>query len=647
MPPIFGRAARLTSIAMSAACFAGCTATLSDGARPGISASLAVLSRSTSPQATSTPSTEIQPERAQGYRYIAAPIRMAADGQNARQIELSFNRAPVAEVALQLLGEAYGGTVSVSPEIAGTVTLETGRAVPVSDLPSILANALALQDIAVQEVAPRTFQIVPQSQSNVAAPRPRLVSQGTPAPNEVTIYPLRHRSANELTQALQPFTRNGAQIITLDQPPTVLISGSPSQRHAVAEMIDLFDVDWLAGTSISLIPLQRTNADAIAAELSRLVADHRQAGSLDIIALPRLNAIVAFARDATDLQLVEDWVVRLDVQPANARTFSVHSLTNSEASEVADHLNSLFGPGEGISQGLAAEVRADESSNRVLVAAAPELQEQISALIEELDQAPDQVLIEAMIVEVVLTDDLAYGVQWFLDTRDGGTATSTANRTGGVSPTFPGFSYTYSSDFVRAALNAISSLTQVETLSSPQIVVRNNASASVQVGDQVPIVTQTAVSVSDPDAPIVNSVQFRDTGVNLTVTARIDPDGLINLDVAQEVSSVAQTTTSGIDSPTIQQRRLESNVSIYDGESVVLGGLIRTQSNSSQSGIPGLQSLPGFGGLFSDTARGSRRTELLVFLTPRLIRSRQDAVNVTDELRSRMQSLRLSTTNAD
>ena len=167
----------------------------------------------------------------------------------------------------------------------------------------------------------------------------------------------------------------------------------------------------------------------------------------------------------------------------------------------------------------------------------------------------------------------------------------------------------------------------------------DNRPSLIQVGDQVPVITQSAVSIADPDAPIVNSVEFRDTGVVLNVTPRIRPDGSVLMEVQQEVSSVAETTTSGIDSPTIQQRRFETSVSVQDGETVALGGLIRTARSQTQSGVPVLQNVPLIGGLFRESGDTQRRTELVVFLTPRVIRSSDDARQATQALRRRLTAL--------
>jgi general secretion pathway protein D len=262
----------------------------------------------------------------------------------------------------------------------------------------------------------------------------------------------------------------------------------------------------------------------------------------------------------------------------------------------------------------------------------------IEATLKRLDITPLQVLIEVTIAEVSLTDDLRYGLQWFFESGSSAVTFSTLS-TGVVASAFPGFSYFFSGNDARVVLNLLTEITDVRVISSPQLMVLDNQTARLQVGDQVPIATQSAVSIGDPDAPIVNSIQFRDTGVILEVTPRVNASGLVVLDVFQEVSDVIATTTSDIDSPTIQQRSIESTVAVQSGDTVALGGLIRDRDEESVTGVPLLSSIPVLGNLFKTTQNQVRRVELLVLITPRVVRNRREALEVTEELRRRLSTL--------
>lgn len=310
------------------------------------------------------------------------------------------------------------------------------------------------------------------------------------------------------------------------------------------------------------------------------------------------------------------------------------------------------GPGQ-------ATITSDDTNNAVLVYGTPREYAVIEDALRQLDIAPVQVLIEAAITEVTLTHDLQYGVQWnFQSGRNTyGLAPNTgtvASPSSGIDPTtttlatavanaaqsLPGFNYLYSNHAsITATLNALSGLTTVNVLSAPKMLVLNNHTASLEVGDEVPVVTASAVSTVGSNAPLVNSVDYRDTGVILKVTPRVNSGGLVLLDIAQEVSDVTSTSTSSINSPTIEQRKFATSIAIQDGETIALGGMIKDTRNKGRSGIPILSSIPVLGALAGNQADSDQRTELLILLTPRVVRSAPDAQAVTDELRKKIQAL--------
>jgi general secretion pathway protein D len=287
---------------------------------------------------------------------------------------------------------------------------------------------------------------------------------------------------------------------------------------------------------------------------------------------------------------------------------------------------------------------ADEKNNTLVIFARPGDYRMIEKMLQKLDIAPQQVLIEATIAELTLNDDLQYGVQYFLKSGNKQFELSSA-KTGSLvaadlAGVFPGFNYVVANASQHAIINLLKSVTRVTVLSSPQLLVRNHQTAGLQVGAQVPIVTQSAQSVITANAPVINSIEYRNTGVILEVTPRINPDGMISLEVDQEVSDVAPTTSSTIDSPTINDRHLVSSIMVQDGETIALGGLIREDTNDSKNGIPVLSDIPVVGPLFRTTDRSRGRTELLVLLSPKILKDTNDARTMTEDLRNRIRGLR-------
>ncbi len=291
--------------------------------------------------------------------------------------------------------------------------------------------------------------------------------------------------------------------------------------------------------------------------------------------------------------------------------------------------------GESASLGDSISVVADATNNSLLILATPRDYAVLLDALEKLDIVPLQVLVEATIVEVRLEGDFEFGVQWTFD--QGSRSDTSLIGASELSPVVPGFNWTLlsSAGQVKAVLNTLASDSLVNVLSSPSVMVLDNQTARIQVGDQVPIAT-TQQSGTDTTSNLVNSIEYRDTGVLLTVTPRVNPGGLVIMDVEQEVSDVTETETSGLDSPTIQTRNVTSSVAVQSGQVVVLGGLIRDRSDESDSGIPGLYKLPVIGWLFGETSESTSRTELVVVIQPRVVANQQDADGVVDAFRSRL-----------
>lgn len=299
----------------------------------------------------------------------------------------------------------------------------------------------------------------------------------------------------------------------------------------------------------------------------------------------------------------------------------------------------------GTGGGAPPRVVAHTTSNSLVIYATPAEYRLIQAAIAKLDIVPQQVMIEATIAEVTLNDALRYGVQYFL--KGNGFANTRGASYGfdrsdqpGLQSLLPGFNAVLGSvTDPRVVISALDSITNVKVVSSPQVVVEDNQQALLKVGDQVPVITQQVVSTTTANAPLVNAIEFRDTGVILSVTPRVNADGTVSIDVVQEVSAVSRSADTGVLTPTISQRRIESAVSVRNGQTVALGGLISEDDQGSRSGIPLLSDVPVVGDLFAYNDRSRRRTELIVFITPRIIRDSNDARRVTEELMGRLQSL--------
>jgi general secretion pathway protein D len=294
---------------------------------------------------------------------------------------------------------------------------------------------------------------------------------------------------------------------------------------------------------------------------------------------------------------------------------------------------------------------ADTETNSLLILATAAEYEKIEGAIRRLDTVPRQVLIEATIAEVTLTGDLKYGLQWFFDNKVGAykgigslslTTDNTANDliNGAItSASAVGSPFTYaltdSGGFVRAFLNTLAADSLLNVISSPQLMVTDNQTAQIQVGDQVPVTTGT--TVVSGTAGTVSSFQYLQTGVVLQVTPRVNAGGLVNMELSQQVSNQVPNSTGPGGNPTISQRAIQSVVVVQSGETLVLGGLIRNTDSRGKSGVPGLYKMPIIGPLFGTTSTHKDRTELVVLITPRVVRDQREARRVTEEIRRKLE----------
>jgi general secretion pathway protein D len=280
----------------------------------------------------------------------------------------------------------------------------------------------------------------------------------------------------------------------------------------------------------------------------------------------------------------------------------------------------------------------------------------IEAALRHLDIVPLQVLIEASVVEVTLTDDLQYGVQWFFKNHFGG-----GHRGIGISGRAPvgrlreaadlggrignifggGFTYALlnSRGEISVILDALAAATKVNVLSSPSLMVLDNQTAAITVADEVPVRTTEVQQITAGDAPVVSGIEYKDAGVILEVTPRINIGGRITLELVQEVTDVVSLTAGVGQNPTFKKRNIQSTVTVQSGDTLTLGGLIQEDKDFSKRGIPLLSDLPLLGPLFSTTEKIMNRTELIVLLTPKAVRSQEESRTVTEEFRQRLKEL--------
>lgn len=624
-------------------------------------------------------------------KFVEVKKRNESVRASAEPATLNFNNTPIADAVKVVLGDLLGKNYVIDPQVQGTVTLNTVEPIAQENWLPTLELLLRMNDAAVvlqQDI----YRVIPRSQIDQELRIPQIGDSSVPFPagNTIRIVPIEHIAASEMAGVLEPFAPAG-NIVRVDTARNwLLLMGDTMELDSLTETIRIFDVDWLKGLSFGLFTPDFVQADVLADELSGIFGGNSEgplAGLVRIKVIKRMNALLVVSPRPEYLQKVDKWIERLDVdQGTEEQGLFVYHVQHGKASDLANVLAQVFdnstsgrgigvaelAPGlepveisseadgsprsllpdpvenvpasaTGISIGKNSSLRVipDSINNVLLVRATSRQYRQVMEALRKIDIAPLQVLIEATIAEVSLSGEFSLGLEWFLKTGLSGDRTGDAQLDLGASGlgAATGFSYVIrSSGDIRFVLNALASDSRLNIISSPSLMVLNHQEASIQVGDQVPITTQQQQATAT-DSNIVNNIEFRDTGILLNVRPRVNASGLVVMEIEQEVSDVAPNSGNSL-TPTIQQRKINSTVAVQSGETVVLGGLIRENKSESESGVPGLSKVPVLGFLFGATNDTSRRTELVVLITPRAVRDPSVSREITEEFRKRMESLK-------
>ncbi len=569
-------------------------------------------------------------------------IIVPRDGET---VEVSLVNASVEAAAEVVLSETLGLSYAVGDDVSGTITIQSTGPIPKDSLLELFEAALSANGARLVQQG-KIVKIVPGTSGNKAF---RLASAGSVSGANIVVARLEYISAAQMVNLLEPLIAEGLTAVADRRRNLIMMTGSPAQLEAALDALNLFDVDVLRGKSVALIELNSADPDAIVDELN-VIFENEEGGNLEgvieFIPNKRLGSVLIITSRSRYLSAAQKWIRELDRTASGSKNFiKIYELQNRAAVDVAPILNDLLaGPiatedstdGQALKNEIkASRVAADKARNALLVRANRREHREIRELLNDIDSSPQQVMLEATIAEVRLNDELDLGVRWFFESGNFDYTFSDATN-GSTRPTFPGFSVVFGTGGARAALSALSGVTDVKIISSPTLMVLDNQEAVLQIGDQVPIATQTSTDNSSSDAPTITNIEYRDTGVILTVTPNISRNGRVVLDVVQEISSVSQEQTSGIDSPTIRQRKVATNVLLNDGSTLALGGLVQSSDTKTVTKVPGLGDAPIVGSLFRKTQSDKRRSELLVLIRPRVVNTEIDARTATEYWRSKL-----------
>lgn len=639
------------------------------------------------------------------------------------EFTLNYEMLDIRAVIQSILGDMLRESFTIHPQTTGTVTIRLSKPVPRAELIPTLEGLLRQNgQIMVKEEG--VYKIMPSTLGTRGSVTPQLSTTAAQLPNgySVQIVQLKFAGVRDMAKILEPYAVEPQSSIRTDELRNlVILSGTQRELKHMLEVIEIFDVDYLAGYSVGLFPMQ-TDVKSLSADLDRIfggggtgatATPSPLAGIVRIVPIERLNGLLVITTQPRYLEEARKWIDRLDRGGglSGGMRLNVYQVQNGRADRLAQLLTDIYGNrsgttgtgatlapgarpattttpaptptptgpgGQGGQGGFGAQgglgafisnlfqssgtavskdtrIIADDDNNSLLILASPADYETILAALRQLDVPRRQVLVEVLVAEVTLTDELKFGIEWFINTRNN-TVGALRNQSSdsailpqtlprvptiaaGVDPrsvvaTSPGLQLiNMVGGDIRAILQALGQDGRARVESAPKLLVLDNAKGTVNVGTRISVNTGTTTGTG---GTTVTTNQYIDTGVLLTVTPRINAGGRVTLDINQEVSSAGASSSSN---PPINTRKAQTTVNVASGETMVLAGLIQNDRSSGTAGLPLISKIPILGGLFGTQTFRNNRTELVVLITPTVIASNDEARGVTDELRKKLPSL--------
>lgn len=610
----------------------------------------------------------------------SAQVEIAPKERNKPKIDINFEQVPLPTLIGVVYGEMLGRVVSMDDKVAQRRDLVTFRT-PVAQSREQVRDAMGLllksYGVAVVELG-TLVRVIPDAMDSGYLPEIRRGAALPETPPSLRpIFQIVELGAVRNTEVagwLKNMFKDRLVIQEDSGRNAILLSGLGDTVSAAMQAIRVLDQPVMAGRgSLRLTPTFWA-AEELAKRLNEILAAEGYAMPpanyvpasggvrypIMLLPLPGQNAVLVFAQNEEYLAHIAQWAEKLD-QPSERTSGNglfMYTAKNLSAAELAKTLDQLFEGGgraavagaanagkEGQSNGnpssttTTGKVVVDTTSNTLIFRTNSAEYSQMMNILRSLDKPPKAALVEVTVAELTLSDDNQFGIEWLLKNVSSSGSGVVGGTLGGLSIGTGGLTVQrlVSGGDVRMVLNALASTNHANVLSSPRIMARNGETATIQVGQEVPLITsqQSSINSSNSDnIGVLQTVQYRNTGVILKVKPVIHSGNRVDLEVAQEVSA-AQTTVTGVNnSPTISTRKLETKMTLQSGSTVLLGGLISSNNSHGDAGIPVLKDIPVLGGLFGVQKQNKAKTELVVLITPYVMNTDEDAQAVTDSFKS-------------
>jgi len=618
-------------------------------------------------------------------------------------VVFNFDNADLYEV-IRVMGEVLKINYIIDPRVKGVVNIHTSGQIssesvfPIFQSILRLNGATAVKKDDVYEIVPFS-----EGKKSTPLPSPTREPGKQPSEDKYTIQivSVKYIPVAEVSKMIKPFLSDGADIVEYPPGNIVIIGDIASNVKKSLDIIALFDIDIFTNLRVRIYPILNADVAEIAKEMERIFSSFEvstksgRGVGITFTPIPRINSLLVVSSIPNIFEKVEGWLRELDRIPGEASKFGifVYYVQNAKAKDLADVLKELVKakkpeakekavtpgqpprePPRGVKPSTTAPapveapaeeggaaptgemtIVVDETNNALVIRAFYRDYRSILETIKKLDIYPRQVLIEVLMAEVSLDESNKFGIEWGRYI----THTSGPNAQGFVLNAQPpdnpftealakGTSFRYSivelGGHVMAAINAAASEDRLKIISSPHILASNNKEAKIQIGKAQPILTNTytTAAAGTTTGVVEGTIEYKDIGVILLVTPRISDGGLVSMEVSIENSDVSFTSLGSYKDtiPVFKKRTAKTILSIMEGQTIVIGGLIEDTKETIKSGIPLLSKIPLLGALFGYQTYMKKKTELLVLLTPHVITNLEQSNAVTREFREKIEGLK-------
>ena len=637
----------------------------------------------TGPRTTRAPGVVIQRTVAEGI------VDRLGENLTGEPVRVSFHDVPLIPFINEVFGEELGMSFIISPglrEKTDLVTLKLTEPLPPRQLFATARWVLREYGVDLREVEEGILTFTP-SQENASRDVPLLVSgRALPEvpPSHRTIFqlvPLKVVRGPQVRGWLQEaFQRQDLKILEDPERNALLLKGNMDMIVRALAMIEVLDQPLLRGRHGVIIEPDFMQASELAGALNSILRAEGYQSSLNagagvsviLLALQSVNKVVAFAADQGTLNHVREWALALDTSRKESIDEAVftYEVRNTQAEELTETLNQILGAGLGAAPSpepreekgnrkegggprdtagqsppagpagpASRRIVVDKNRNMLLFRGTGKEWAEVRSVIKKLDRSVPSVLIEVLIAEVTLTDEEKTGFEFQLRGALGSRGL-TAGTLGALGISAGGLSFTLdSAGQTRAVLNLFYRDDRVVIRSRPRLLVKSGETASIDVGNEIPVITRISDSEQQVDGTtnILQEVTYRKTGVQLEIKPLVQANGLVDLQISQQLSEARLTAaTSLAGSPTILNRRISTSLTLRDGGSLLMGGLISGSQSAGETGVPVLGRLPGIGRLFRTDAVQEDRTELMVMVTPYVIADHEEGWELTRKVREQL-----------